>query len=497
MSRKGLEQPLGRRLWHFPGGIKLRHWKKLSISDAIEDAGMPEVLTLPLDQRQRVLPGSQPGPLPELAVTPGQRVARYQRLTASTPGSTAHLHAPTSGTIEFAPNERALRLVPDGRHEGTPLPPMPDWPAAAAETLRERIYEAGVVGLGGALFPTRGKLTQPARILIINGAECEPYISCDEMLMRCEPEPLLKGALILGQILGAEQIVVAIEDQMGKVLQILAGAVAALDAESRISVIKVPTIYPEGGENQLIQVLTGLEVPSGGLPIDIGIVMQNVATAAACYDAVAKGLPLVSRVVSVTGRGIRSPGNFRALLGTPFAFLIDRAGGYRQPVSRLLVGGPMMGQAVADDAVPTTKATNCVLALTEADTKARAPELPCIRCGECQRVCPAQLLPQQLLWHIQDENWPAVRQHHLADCIECGCCAYVCPSQIPLVDYYRQGKAQLRDIHDRDQEAARSQARHQTRDEKQAAQDDAATRNPSDAVADAVAPARTKRQHHD
>ncbi len=436
---KGIEHTLGQRLWHFPGGVKLRHHKNMSIGDTIADAPVPNELLLPLDQSI-----GSPG---AAAVAVGDAVEKYQRLTGDFDALGAHLHAPTSGTItalEETPSGLRLTLTADGRDAGNSLPGLDQWREQSAEALRQRIFEAGVVGLGGALFPTHEKLKDPdrVRVLIINGAECEPYISCDEMVMRCWPQALLEGTQILAAMVGAEQCLIAIEDQMGEVEAMLNQAAIDMDCPD-VRIVKVPTIYPEGGENQLIQVLTGLEVPAECYPQEIGIVMQNVATAVACRDAVIDGKPLISRVITVTGHGVEKPANFHVRVGTPLSELVSLAGGYCPDASRLVVGGPMMGQAKADDGAPTTKGTNCVLVLSETDTHQAHPQLPCIRCGDCQRVCPAQLMPQLLMCHIENGDLQGAANLHLSDCIECGCCSYVCPSQIPLVDYYRYGKHEL------------------------------------------------------
>jgi electron transport complex protein RnfC len=305
-----------------------------------------------------------------------------------------------------------------------------------------------VVGLGGAVFPTARTAERAAdagiHTLIINGAECEPWISCDEMLMREHPERVVLGARILARAAGARRILLAIEDQMGAVMTALKEAVNAVAEGDVVEVVRIPTIYPEGGDRQLIQVLTGLEVPVGGYPHDLGLLCQNVATAAAVADAVVDGRPMVERIVTLTGNGVAEPRNLLALLGTPIADLVAACGGYRPDAARLVIGGPMMGYALDSDANPLIKAGNCVLVLDQHDIAPLQAELPCIRCGECARVCPAQLLPQQLNFFIRAQQWAQAEEWGLDSCIECGCCDYVCPSHIPLVDWFRYGKGELR-----------------------------------------------------
>ena len=459
---------IGRRFWHFHGGLKLRHWKKISISAPLEAAGIPPYLYIALKQHV----GATAKPL----VKVGQRVLKGEMLAEVGSALGAPVHAPTSATIvaiepHLVPHPSSTKvpclvLEPDGEDRRLPPQPMDNWMSATPTTLWNRIRLAGIVGLGGGVFPTHVKLdpyrSDAVELLIINGVECEPYISCDEMLMRHLPERLVLGAQVLMRVLKSKHCIIAIEDQMSVVEFVLGKAVQALDA-TEVQVVRVPTIYPEGGERQLIKVLTGQEVPSGGLPSDMGILTINVNTASAVFDAVLCDQPLISRLVTVTGRGIASPRNLQALIGTPISYLVEKAGGYTKHIERLVMGGPLMGCSLADDSVPITKGTNCILGLIDKDVKPSAPEMPCIRCGECDRVCPAHLLPQQLLWYIRCGDHQKVEEHGLFDCIECGCCAYACPSQIPLVDYYRYAKAETRvrqtDRKKADQAHARFEAR--------------------------------------
>lgn len=338
-------------------------------------------------------------------------------------------------------------IEPDGREQWARLDPFSDWLDASPDSLMGHMQRCGLAGLGGAVFPTHAKVrdgrNRRTHTLILNGVECEPYISCDEMLMREQPDKIILGARILRRALGAERVIIAIEDQMGAVQKALTACVEFANSEN-ISVIEVPTIYPEGGERQLVQSLTGLEVPAGGRPSDLGMVCQNVATAAAVAEAITEGKPLIDRYVTVTGNGIAHPRNFRALFGTPVSHLVKHCGGYTDGVARLVIGGPMMGYPISSDDAPVVKASNCILALTHADIADPQPEMPCIRCGECARVCPAVLLPQQLHLFIRNELWDPVQAYGLSACIECGCCDYVCPSHIPLVEWFRFGKGELR-----------------------------------------------------
>jgi len=437
------------RLGVFHGGLQLAGHKGESTSSELAHAPLPARLILPLAQHMGL--GSVP------VVEAGQDVYKHQMIARADGDRSSALHAPTSGRIiglQMHPvphpsglPAQCLVLESDGQDQARQYLLPLDPGSVRLEQLLVRVRDAGIVGLGGAVFPTASKIMGATRAhkltLIINGAECEPYISCDDMLMRARPREIIRGARLLLDALGAETAIVAVERDKTQALEALDAALQS-DGDERVRIERIFTIYPAGGERQLIEVLAGKEVPAGQLPIDIGFLCQNVATVAAIYRAVTLGEPLVSRITTISGSGVQQPGNFIARLGTPIAEVVQAAGGYTDDVARLIMGGPMMGISLPDDQAPLVKASNCVLALRAADVRAVGDEMPCIRCGDCERACPARLQPQELYWRIRGSDLPGADELEVNACIECGCCDFTCPSHIPLTQYFRFAKSQLR-----------------------------------------------------
>ena len=459
-----------RKLWHFHGGVHLPDEKALSNQQPVEPAALPRQLIIPIQQHIGV--PAQP------CVAVGDRVLKGQVIAQAHGYVSATIHASSSGTviaIEEHPiphpsglSALCIRIDTDGQDTWTALPaPMSDFEQHDRSEIRERIRWAGVVGLGGASFPTSVKLNpgsdNPIKTLVINGAECEPYITCDDLLMRERSTRILDGIRIIRYLLRIETCLIGIEDNKPEAIAAIELAVAEAGLREWIDVVAIPTLYPSGGEKQLIQILTGKEVPSNGIPAHIGILCQNVGSCAAIADAVLDGRPLISRFVTISGRGIAAPRNLDVRIGTPVAELTERCGGTSGDVRALICGGPMMGFAVSSERIPVTKATNCFLALTNEETADPDGAMACIRCGRCADVCPASLLPQQLYWYARAKDMDKVQDYDLFDCIECGCCAHVCPSHIPLVQYYRYAKTESWSREQDRRKADHARERHEAR----------------------------------
>ncbi len=432
-------------LFKFHGGVHPPEHKLESAATPIVEVPLPQRLVLPL--RQHV------GNVPKLQVAVGDHVLKGQLLAIADGMISASVHAPTSGTIvsideQLIPHASGLpdlciTLQADGEdrwveHRALEYRDLPK--AAVLEALRA----GGVVGLGGATFPSHVKLREdaqhPVRTLILNGAECEPYITCDDRLMRERADQIVRGIEIMQYLLGAERCVVGIEDNKPEAAQAMRDACRL--SSIPIEVATVPTLYPGGGAKQLIKVLTGLEVPSGKLPTEIGVQCFNVATAYTVHRFIHHGEPVISRVVTVTGKVAR-PGNFEVPLGMSIAELVQAAGGAAPESTGFVMGGPMMGFNLPSAEVPVVKATNCIIASAPDLFPPLPPAMPCIRCARCADACPVNLQPQELYWFAKSSNLEKARDYHLFDCIECGCCSYVCPSRIPLVQYYRYAKSEI------------------------------------------------------
>jgi electron transport complex protein RnfC len=452
------------------GGLRLPAEKSVSTSIEIQQVPIPDQLILPI--AQHVGEPAQP------IVGVGEYVRRGQLIAESYGSLSADVHASSSGhvvAIEPWPvsrrcgdNAPCIVIETDGDDRamgGTET--LAPFNTLEPDDLLGIILRGGIVGLGGAVFPTGQKLmqasTMPLEFLILNGVECEPYISCDDMLMREQAAEVLGGAQILMHALNLPTCYVVIESDKPEAIAAIGEALALLD-DPRIVLKQVPTIYPSGGEDQLVQLVTNREVPSGGLPTDVGCVVQNVGTVAAVYRWICDREPLISRITTITGPGVRSPMNVSARIGTTIADVIAFAGGYNEDADQLIIGGPMCGKSVSTDRVPLVKATNCVLVLT--NTPPRSMAQPCIRCGECATVCPIQLLPQQLYWYACADNEQKLRSYGLVDCIECGCCDLVCPSNIPLTAEFRNAKARIQEMEDEKARAERARLRFESRNQR-------------------------------
>lgn len=488
-----------RKIWDFPGGIHPPENKQQSTRASIHGLPLPEYLCVPLHQHI--------GAPAQALVEPGQTVLKGQMLAEPQGRLSVAIHAPTSGIVESiiphpVPHPSGMTdwcvvIRPDGEERWIALEALDDYRQVSPPALLERIRQAGIAGMGGAGFPTEIKLHPPkedkVKTLILNGAECEPYITADDMLMRSRAEEIVGGLEIMAYILEPEECLIGIEDNKPEAIEALQRAVEG----TQIEIMTVPTKYPSGGEKQLIQLLTGLEVPHGGIPADIGVMCQNVGTSAAVYRAIRHGEPLISRITTLTGEGIAQKGNVETLIGTPISFLLKQSGFDSAGTERLIMGGPMMGFTLDNPDVPVIKTTNCVIAGSPEEFPAPPPAQPCIRCGMCAEVCPMELLPQQLFWFSQAKEFEKAEQHNLFDCIECGACSYVCPSTIPLVQFYRYAKGEVRQQREDQLKSDRARERFEARQarlEREQAEKEAKRKARAEAAAKAQAEKKAQQE---
>ncbi|WP_374479730.1 electron transport complex subunit RsxC [Zoogloea sp.] len=434
-----------RKLFKFHGGVKPQTHKAESTTQAIASIPLPDRLVIPLHQAV----GGHPRPL----VAPGDKVFKGQRIGGADGSLSSAVHASTSGIVrDVAPalmphtsglSTLSVIIEPDGEDRWGELDKV-NYRTTPPDELRDFLRDAGVVGLGGAVFPSYAKL-KPGKegrlkTLVINGAECEPFITCDDLLMRERAADMLKGIVAMRHMLQAEEVLIGIEDNKPEAVAAVQAAIAA-SGQTGIEAVAIPTRYPAGGAKQLIRVLTGIEVPHGRRSTDFGVQCFNVGTAYSIFEALEFGRPLISRVVTVAGN-VDQPRNYEVLIGTPMDHVV-RQSGPRPDTDRYIMGGPMMGVRLPAFDVPVVKATNCILVGSPALFPPPPPEMPCIRCGECAKACPADLAPFEMYWFSRSKNFGKAQEYHLFDCIECGCCSFVCPSHIPLVDYFRFSKSEI------------------------------------------------------
>jgi Na+-translocating ferredoxin:NAD+ oxidoreductase subunit C len=421
----------------FHGGVHPADRKDATSALPIRRAPVPGLLRVPLSQHL----GAPCSPL----VEKGDRVMRGQVIGDVEAMVSAPVHAPASGEVtDVGPvllasgaRVQAVSIAPDEVQEFERFQPV-----GRSERVSDTVRAAGIVGLGGAAFPTSVKLQppkdMPVRTVIINGCECEPYLTCDHRTMLERPGRVIRGAEIIAAAVGATRTVIAVEDNKSD-----AAAALREKAGEGIEVIVVPTRYPQGAEKQLIWAVIGAEVPHGKLPAATGALVHNVSTAAAIADAVDEGRPLMERVVTVTGN-VRNPGNYLTLLGTSVQNLIDAAGGISGEAGRVVAGGPMTGMALADLSVPVVKGMGGIVVLDPGDTApAVHGDQPCIRCARCSDACPMMLEPFAIGIYANRGDWDDAHRFHALDCIECGCCSFVCPTRRPLVQLIRRAKQSL------------------------------------------------------
>ncbi len=456
----------------FTGGIVHRNQHKVTASHPIVACALPELFIHPIKQHI--------GDPCEPIVQVGERVLKGQTIAKPQGYLSVPVHASTSGTVtsieeHTIPHPSGLGLIsiyikPDGLDEvDESLHPLPNYRSVDAVELRERVRQAGIAGLGGAVFPTFIKLVRdqknPIETVILNGIECEPWLTCDHQLMIEKAHEIISGLDIILHAVDASKGIIAIEDNKLDAVKVIEKTLADMGLNESVEVRVLPTRYPQGGEKQLIQAVTGKEVPAGGLPLHIGILSTNVGTSKAVYDAVCLGEPLTERIITVSGDAVPKPANMSVRLGTSMHFLLKQCGVESFDGIKVLHGGPMMGELLSTDDVPVVKGSNGILAMTQRNImRAHHEEEPCIRCGDCGDVCPAGLMPNLLAAHCKENQFERAEDYNLFDCIECGACSFVCPSHIPLVHYFRYGKGQVAQINREKEFAEASRVRSEKRD---------------------------------
>jgi electron transport complex protein RnfC len=447
---RNLAQRLGMMAHGFAGGVHPDS-KKITASMPIKNCPIAPLYIVPLKQHI----GEACSPL----VAVGDRVLRGQKIAKSEGYVSVPIHAPTSGKVVNVEERQiphpsgmgmmSIVIESDGEDQrDDSLKPITNWQQVDPAILRERARVCGLAGLGGAVFPTFIKLVKdkrfPIETLILNGAECEPYLTNDHRLMLEHSEEMLTGMAIIMHMVGAKSGIIAIEDNKADVAVVMREALARRSDMDNVRVVVLPTLYPQGSEKQLIYSLTGKEVAAGQLPFHVGVLCQNVGTTKALYDAVVLGQPLTERIVTVSGDAIPNPANLRVRIGTPMRFVFNQCGLDEFEQVRILLGGPMMGERLSHPDVPVIKSSTGLLIMSnDSFMQAHAVEQPCIRCGHCSEACPSHLIPNMLADFCRSDQFDKAENFQIFDCIECGCCSYVCPANVPLVHYFRYGKGQL------------------------------------------------------
>ncbi len=499
------------------GGLHLDEKKAPACNVAIQEGEIPDMVVLPLNMHA----GREAVTIVEV----GENLYRGQIIAEAEGQVSANIHSPVNGKV--------VAIEPRPMSSRSGLPEMAiviqtteteivretpcDWIEALTESpevIAQSIEAAGIVGLGGAGFPTASKIAASAnaRKLLINGAECEPYICCDDRTMRDYAEQVIGGAFLLAKAAACDFIEVATEDNKPEAIDAIKDVLNTLPEhmQKRIQLYVCPTKYPMGGERQLLEAITGQQVPSNTYPVELGYLVHNIGTALAVYNCMTRSEPLLSRMVTLTGEAIRRPGVYHLLLGTTVKDAIAMAGVDETILTKVIHGGPMMGYPLQNLDAPITKITNCLIAATADEIPPLPEEQPCIRCGQCVDVCPATLLPQQLYWFARSEEFEKAASFKIHDCIECGLCSYVCPSHIPLVDYYRYAKSEIKQLDQARIKSERSKVKFDARNDrleqermekerikaekaKQRAANKAANKDKNDAVAAALARVKAKK----